>query len=181
MRSYICINHERTPYKLVWANEDSKGVYLGFYGAAQGIHYSYHVDGAKHFELPGSVAPEQQSKGTPINDIDPFQQIAFQTYQLIPTTMYIVGNVYEKEDQASSAAVFLNESIFAENVLAIDAYVINRAKEADFIKFLYAKRPIEYRHKIIACNLFTLSNFPTHKIGLVILSGAETELWRNRE
>jgi hypothetical protein len=170
MRSYICISHEGTPFKLVWVNEDSKGVYLGLYGAVQGTHFSYHIDGTKHFKFPDSPNPQQQHQGTPISSIQSFQQIAFQAFQLIPSTMYIAGHIYQKEDQASSIAVFLDGSLFADKTLAIDAYLINRAKELDFIKFLYS-RSTEDIYKIIACNVFALTNFSTHKIGLVILSG----------
>jgi hypothetical protein len=170
MRSYICISHEGTPFKLVWVNEDSKGVYLGLYGSVQGTHFSYHADGTKHFKLPDSPTPQQQHKGIPISSIDPFQQIIFQAIPLLPSTMYIAGHVYQKEDQASSTAVFLDGSIFTDKTLAIDAHLINRTKEQDFIKFVYS-RPDKDIYKVIACNVFTLTNFLTHKIGIIILSG----------
>jgi hypothetical protein len=134
------------------------------------MHFSYHTDGTKHFKLPDSPTPQQQHKGIPISSIDPFQQIVFQAFPLLPSTMYIAGHVYQKEDQESSTAVFLDGSIFTGMTLAIDAHLINRKKELDFIKFVYS-RPYENRYKIIACNIFALTNFPTHKIGLVILSG----------
>ena len=170
MRSYICIIHKGTPFKLVWVNEDSKGVYLGIYGAVEGTHFSYHADGTMHFKYTELSIPKQRHQGTPIRSINTFQQIVFQAFPLIPSTMYIAGHVYQKEDQRTSVAVFLDGFIFADNTLAIDTYLINRAKEPDFIKFVYS-RPTQDKYKIIACNVFSLTNFSTHKIGLVILSG----------
>jgi hypothetical protein len=50
MRAFICTNLGKKLYKIVWINEDSAGVYVGLYGKEGGTHFSYHVDGTKHFK-----------------------------------------------------------------------------------------------------------------------------------
>ena len=170
MRSYVCVSYREKYYKLVWVNEDSKGVYLGMYGFVQGTHFSYHRDGTKHFRVYNSPVPQLQHKGTPIEDIELFQQITFQVIPLHETNITITGFEYQKEDQSSSTSVFLDEEIFREKTLAIDSYLINRTKEPDFVKFLYSY-PMREKYKIVACNIHELTNFPKHKIALVILSG----------
>lgn len=172
MRFYICVNHEGRVYKFVWVNEDSKGIYLGMYGSFQGTHFSYHADGTRHLKLHGSPAPQLESKGrsTPINQIQTHQQMGFQVLDLSHWTPSTVGSEYVKEDHASSAAVFLEEAVFSDRTLAIDAYIFNQAKEQEFVHFVYSAA-YNGKYQVLMCSIFALRNFPEPKIGVLILSG----------
>lgn len=170
MRCYVCISHDGIPYKLVWFNEDSKGVYVGLYGAVAGLHLSYHADGAKHFRQPGSPVPIQQHAGTRIEDIQAFEQVCFQAHPLSPSTLYIAGHIYTREDRASPVAVFLDGELFTGEVLGVDVYILRRTSELDFVGHLYSHyHSAPYR--IVACNVFALEHFPAHKLAAVLLTG----------
>src|SRR5262245_23022047 len=124
MRSYVCINHAGKVYKVVWFNEDRKGVYVGWYGTIKRDHFSYHTDGTKHFKHQALSIPQNQHKGTPINDIEDFQHVLFQLIPLSTTNIQIAGFEYQKEDISSSSATFLSESLFLDKTLAIDVYLV---------------------------------------------------------
>ena len=167
---YICVNHEGRVYKFVWVNEDSKGIYLGMYGSFQGAHFSYHSDGTRHLKLPSSRVPQLQHSRTPINQVRTHQQIAFQVLDLSNWTPSTLGSEYEKEDRASSAAIFLDRAIFSDRTLAIDAYIFNRAQEQEFVDFVYLAA-YNGKYQVLMCSIFALRNFPEHKIGVLILNG----------
>ena len=170
MRFYICVNHEDRIYKFVWVNEDSQGVYLGMYGSFQGTHFSYHADGTKHFKLYTPSVPSQGFKGTPINQIETRQQMLFEVLDLSSWTPTDMGSEYEKEDRASSAAIFLDRAIFSDRTLAIDAYIFNRAQEQEYVNFVYSAA-YNGKYKVLMCSIFALGHFLQHKVGVLFLSG----------
>lgn len=172
MRFYICVNHEGRVYKFVWINEDSKGIYLGMYGSFRGTHFSYHANGTRHVKLHGSQTPqlESEDRSTPINQIQTHQQIAFEVLDLSNWTPSTLGSEYQKEDRASSAAIFLDRAIFSDKTLAIDAYIFNRAKEQEFVDYVYSAA-YNSKYQVLMCSIFVMRKFPEHKVGVLILSG----------
>lgn len=170
MRTCICVNYEGRAYKLVWINEDSKGIYLGWYGAVAGMHVSYHSDGSKHFRQPDSSIPHPPHDGTAIADIDRFVQVGFQAIPLYQDMLSIAGFEYRQEDKKSSNVIILPHSQFAGGTLALDAYILHREKEAEFVDFAFSRQS-GLPYDFVALHLFSLFYFPNHKVGLVILSG----------
>jgi hypothetical protein len=171
MRSYICVRHENNLYKLVWTNEDRKGVYVGWYGEVAGTHSSYHTDGIKHFRLSTSPEAINQHKGLPIQDIDSFVQVGYQTIPLYSRMMGIIGHEYLKEDSHSAQAFFINGSLFGQDRIDLDLYLLHREKEQEFVRFIFTSRA----DKINLCAINSLDHFPNHKVAMVILQPNEEE------
>jgi hypothetical protein len=107
MRSNICLNYEGKIHKLIWFNEDKSGVYVGWYGTVSGSHFSYHADGTKHFIITLISSTINEHIGTPIDAIDPFEQISFQAIPMYSKMMGIIGTEYKKEDSKSSQTFIL--------------------------------------------------------------------------
>ena len=168
MRVVIRVGHEDKFYSLVCINEDSKGVYIVMYGAARGMHFSYHADGKRWFKnANGEIISPELGDFTPINEIDSIKAIQSQTAVTSTDALMHMGTEYQKEDPESSVAVFLNSDILGDN-LALHSYILNRDRELDFTGFLQ-KQDFADVYRILACNIFALENFPNHKIALVIL------------
>ncbi len=170
MRSFICLNRGGRPYKLAWFNEDSKGVYIGMYGAVAGFHFSYHSDGTRHSK--GALFPEPilQHNAIPIAKIETFQQVVFQLTPLSDEIIAITGFEHTKEDDKASTAMFLDEAAFPENTLAVDAYLVNRTCERDFLDFLFRRFPDD-QYSLVSLVVQALEFFPKHKLGLALLTG----------
>ena len=169
-RLFICVNYQGKPYKLIWFNEDSTGVYIGLYGLVQGVHFSYHQDGIKHFKIPDSKEYLQEHQGLPIAQITDFAQITFQAIPLYPQMMAITGNEYRQDDKNSTNAIFIEGSIFSEGMIGLSSYLINRKSEQIFVDYLYSDT-FQPHYEILVCNIFALNFFPQHKLGLIILKG----------
>ena len=166
-RLFICINYQGKPYKLMWFNEDAKGVYIGHYGMVQGAHFSYHQDGIKHFKIPNSKEYLQEHQGLPIAQITDFAQIGFHAIPLYPQMMAITGNEYRHDDKYSTNAIFIEGSIFSEDMIGLSSFLINRKSEQVFVDYLYSNT-FQPHYEILVCNIFTLNFFPQHKLGLII-------------
>jgi hypothetical protein len=166
MRVCICVGHESKFYKLVWVNEDSKGVYIGMYGEASGTHFSYHANGKRHWRTNDHSFSQELPDFTPIEKIVDFiQSIQSQTGVISTDALLHMGTEYEKEDPESSVAIFLNSDILGDNLM-VQSYLFHRDREPDFAKFLQTEYYKDFR--ILACNIFALTNFPKHKVALVI-------------
>jgi hypothetical protein len=167
MRVVIRVGHEDKFYSLVCINEDSKGVYVVMYGAASGMHFSYHADGKKWFKKANGEIFQELGSSTPIDEISFVQGIQSQSGVISTDALQRMGTVYQKEDPESSSAIFLNSDILGDNLM-VHSYILNREKEPDFAKFLQ-KEEYAKGFRILACNIFALDNFPNHKVALVIL------------
>jgi hypothetical protein len=167
MRIFICVNDEGKFYKIAWANESSRGIYLGMYGAASGTHFTYHADGVRHIRTVDSSIRQEQGKGTPISDITAVQQVHFQVFATSSDAIKSMASEYIKQDPKSSVSIFLNNDILGDN-LAFSSFILHRDSELDFSNILH-REPCGNFYRILSCNVFALTHFPDHKLALMIL------------
>lgn len=167
MCSFICVRFDGKPYKIAWVNEDHIGVYLGSYGKIAGSHVSYHLDGTCHKKIPTSKAPIQAFKSVPIADIMSLRHIVTQAIPLSREIIEISGFAYDKEDQLSSSAIFLDELNSVDKQLSIYLYILHKTQEPVFIDTVFNINA-QFKQKILVCHVSPLDNFPHHKVGLVL-------------
>jgi len=169
MRFYICVSFDEKRYKLVWVNEDPKGVYIGMYKPGKGSHYSYHKDGRRHHKTHGSEKPEFPHDAIPIEEITSFRQIIHQAFRLSDESLHGLGLEYQKEDQKSSSVVFLDAVILRDKALALDTYLLHHTRENQFLKVIFDLYKKE-KYKILVCNIHKLEHFPRQKLAVVLMS-----------
>lgn len=167
MRVSICVNDNGKFYRIAWANESSRGVYLGIYGVASGMHLTYHANGVKHMRTVDFSIKQELGKGTPISEITSAQQVLFHVLATSSDAIQNIGSEYIKQDTKSSVLIFLNKEILGDN-LAFSSFIVPRESELDFSDILH-KEPYGDNYRILSCNIFALTHYPNHKLALMIL------------
>jgi hypothetical protein len=49
-RASICVQRDKTTYRLAWFTESKAGIYFGHIGSDKDYHHSYHTDGIRHYK-----------------------------------------------------------------------------------------------------------------------------------
>jgi hypothetical protein len=170
MRAVIISEIEGVFKKIVWIEECRGGVYVGLYGKANKIHYSYHQDGSVHVKYGSRYLP--MYKTTAINDIQKF----------ISITGY--GITLEKGYEFATEDYIKNKK--SNSVIYINPKIIKRQKIINIIPCIvrngFEKACINHYHKsyqgkeaqtfeLINANFFKLEKFQGFLVGIILSGG----------
>lgn len=168
MQTCVCTNYKDKIYKIVWVHDDAQGVYIGMFGQLAGSHFSYHIDGNRWFKIGRERVNEHRT--IPIEEINSFNQITFQTLPLNDTNIKITAFEYRPDNKSTSEIFLENLTFSSKNQISLDSYLVRVGKESDFVKFVYAYPKINHKYDLVGCYLIKLDKFPNHKVGILLLS-----------
>ena len=141
MRAVIISEIEGTFKKLVWIEECKGGIYMGFYGKANKIHYSYHQDGKVHIKHGSNRLP--MYKTTAINDIQRFISITAYGIPLEKGYEFVTEN-YIRNKKANSV-IYINPKIIQrQKIINVIPYIVRNGYEKDCINHCHKS----YQYKI---------------------------------
>ena len=120
MRARICINSRDKIYKLTWVNEDAKGVYIGYYGEMGEIHISYHKDGMRHIRDNNERKPLMPQKVKPIDEIDSYMLIAYQSSAIDEESMNLLATPYSSPFSLNNFHSSMSRRIFSHRSASVN-------------------------------------------------------------
>jgi hypothetical protein len=170
MRAVIISEIDSSFKKLVWVEECTGGIYFGFYGKAQEIHYSYHQDGNVHIKQGSEYLPTY--KTVAINDIDKFVNITNYGIPLEKGYEFAMSDYLKSKD--STAVIYINpEIIKRKKILNINAYIVRKGAEKDCIYGLQKSYQslTGQSFEVLNANFFKLDIFKNFLAGIILSGG----------
>jgi hypothetical protein len=167
MRIALCFRRSDNIHRLIWITESRNGIYLGFQGAKQEFHISYHQDGRRH----AKVGSDYHNR---FNDV----QIASHkgVRQLHHVSLSITKKWFTAEtaysgDNKTETLFLLDEALFRnQDMLALDIWLIDRASEQELFGTVGRLIKSDPAFKIITEIVASLDSFPEQKIALTLRS-----------
>ncbi len=169
MRANICVFYHHTAYKIVWVNEDARGVYIGFFGVFRGSHLSYHRDGTRHWKWAPSKATVLETstmtpdKMCPIHEIRKPAHLITNVIPVSESNVSAAASLY-KPDAAGTTGVFLSaQALLGEQQLSVDSYLVHQSHEEDAVKLLWSQDNDSPAPSLLTFDSFRLDEFPEHR------------------
>ena len=170
MRAVIISKIEGTLKKLVWIEECSGGIYMGFYGKANKMHYSYHQDGNVHIKHGSNYLP--MYKTTAINDIEKFISITAYGITLAKGYEFATSNYIKSKD--ANTVIYINpEIIKRQNILNIIPCIVRKGSEKDCIDHYHRSYQDKEKQtfEVLNANFFKLDIFQGFLVGIILSGG----------
>ena len=172
MRAVILSEIERTLKKLICIEECKGGIYMGFYGAANKMHISYHQDGTVHMKVGSQYLPMFKTK--PIFDIQSF--VSLQHYGITLEKGYEFAASDYKGSKGANSVIYINPDVIRrKRILNIIPYIIQKGAEEDCIRDLkesYIDLEDGQTFEVISANFFKLDKFPEYLVGIMLVGGS---------
>ncbi len=151
--------------KIVWLNEGSGGIYVGYYGKTGEIHHSYHVNGIIHVKSGKSYLPIANS--IPISNIKGFVNIVVFGITLESGYGFVTDDY--KGFARQDAVIYVNPDIIKrKRILNVHFYLIQEKKEKDFLDNIHNSFPTGQNFEVINANFFKLDHLKGFLAGLVL-------------
>jgi len=152
--------------KIVWIKECSGGIYFGFYGKANGLHFSYHQDGNVRVRQGLNRLP--MLKNTAINNISKFVMITNHGIPLENGYEFALSDYLRSKD--STAVIYINPEIMKRTkILSIYPYIIRKGAETDCICEL--QKSLGQSFEVLNANFFKLDIFNNFLAGIILCGG----------
>ena len=168
MRISVCFRRGEQVYRLVWVNEDRAGIYLGYLGAQQESHWSYHRDGRSHTKLGEEYL--NQSDGVSIEKVRGVRQLS-NSYMPLTDNWFSAATLYAGDQKTETVLIVDEASFSGARFCSLDAWLISRDSEADLFRIVGASGASETQFTMVAEVVASLDFFPEHKLALTLRSG----------
>lgn len=170
MRAVVISEIDGVFKKLVWVEECRGGIYMGFYGAANKLHYSYHQDGTVHIKQGSNYLPMYKTK--PINDIKKFTSITLYGITLEKGYEFATSDYIKSKD--ANTVIYINPGIIKrQKILNVIPYIVRKGAEKDCIYHLHKTyQSMEGQSfEVLNANFFKLDEFQDFLIGIILCGG----------
>lgn len=170
MRSVIISQVEETFKKLVWVEECRGGIYIGFYGKTNKMHYSYHQDGNVHIKHGAYYLP--MYKTTPINDIKTF--ISITAYGIPLEKEYEFATSDYIKSKNANTVIYINPGIIKrQKIINIIPCIVRKGAEKDCIEHYHKSYQVTegQTFEVLNANFFKLDNFKGFLVGIIFSGG----------
>ncbi len=172
MRAVILSEIDGALKKLVWVEECKGGIYMGFYGSANKMHFSYHQDGTVHMKSGSQYLP--MYKTTPIQDIKNF--VSLHNYGITLEKGYEFAASDYKNSKGANSVIYINPDIIRrKRILNIVSYIIQKNKEEECLRCLkesYINSKDGQTFEVISANFFKLDRFCNYLVGIMLVGGS---------
>lgn len=167
MRTALCFRRDSSIYRLVWLNENSNGIYLGFLGGQQEFHISYHQDGTRHDKLDTEY--HNRFSDVPISSHVGVKQICHSSLSM--TREWFSAATAYAGDEKTETLILLDERLFHErDTLALDVWLLDRASEPLLFSMIGRTIASDKKFHVIGEVIMALDAFPNHKLALTLRS-----------
>ena len=157
---------------MIWLEECEGGIYMGFYGAANKMHLSYHKDGTVHMKDGLQYLP--MYKTTPIQDVHSF--VSLQSYGIQLEKRYEFATSDYKGSKGADVVTYINPHIIRrKRVLNIIPYIVHKGSEEECLRRLqesYLDSNDGQSFEVISANFFKLDNFCGYLVGIMLVGGS---------
>lgn len=172
MRAVILSEIDGVLKKLIWVEECKGGIYMGFYGAANKMHLSYHQDGTVHMKQGSQYLP--MYKTTPIRDVQNF--VSLQHYGITLEKGYEFAASDYRGSKGANAVIYINPDIIRrKRILNVIPYIIQKGKEEECLCCLqesYISSKDGQTFEVISANFFKLDKFREYLVGIMLVGGS---------
>jgi len=172
MRAVILSEIEGSLKKLIWIEECEGGIYMGFYGAANKMHLSYHKDGTVHMKSGSQYLP--MYKTTPIQDVLSF--VSLQSYGITLEKRYEFAASDYKGSKGANAVTYINPDIIRrKRILNIIPYIVHKGAEEECLRSLqqsYVGSKDGQSFEVLSANFFKLDKFRGYLVGIMLVGGS---------
>lgn len=166
MRAVVISEIDSAFKKLVWVKEAQGGIYIGFYGKADEMHYSYHKNGDVHIKHGRIYHPLY--KGTPICEINKFSLITGYGITLEKGYEFATSEYIKSKDV--DTVIYINPDIIKrQKILNIDSYIVRKGAEADSICDFQKSKGQSF--EILNASFFNLDKFHGFMVGIILFGG----------
>jgi hypothetical protein len=167
VRACICYRFGDRLRKLVWFNESTTGIFLGYYGEKTEHHHSLHKDGSRHLRDNDGRDLLPKVKDVIIDNFHGYRQLLNASIALPSPDSHSVPFA---ESSADTVTATLHVPAGWVRV-SMDYYLLHRSAEDQFLRNLrWPPVPDLDRHEVALCLTLALDHFPDHKVALVVFA-----------